>query len=298
MNATVHLLATLVLCTLLVRPLARARWVWRSPRTGILLWQMLLVTWVLCVVGAAFAIGLAPYGRDIPSAFGRWLGGGPRPAGFSAPHVSALVAGCAIGAGLVVTVVWSWVRVARIRRRHRDMLTLVAREDRRLPGVLILDHPLTVAYCLPGPRARVVLTSGALSALSRPELSAVLAHEQTHARERHDLVLLPFAALRRVLPASRLVAMVAEAVALLVEMRADEGACREQGAGSLARALRRFSRVAVDPPPGAIGIAGGGMDARLSRLNPGMGPLPLWLRWLVLVGGAVLVSTPLSFLAV
>lgn len=297
MNATLHLLVTLVLCTLLVRPLARARWVWRSPRTGILLWQMLLATWLLCAVGAAFAIGLSPYGRDIPSALGRWLAGGPRPAGFTASHVAVLVAGFAVTAGLVVALAWSWVRVARIRRRHRDLLTLVAREDAGLPGVLILDHPLTVAYCLPGRRARVVLSSGALSTLSRKEISAVLAHEHTHARERHDLVLLPFAVLRRLLPASRLVTTAAEAVALLVEMRADEGACQAQGAGTLAHALRRFSRAAVSPPPGAIGISGEGMAARLSRLNRGMAPLSPWLRWLVLTGGVVLVSTPLSFLA-
>jgi Zn-dependent protease with chaperone function len=298
MNATLHLVITFVLCTSLVRPLARARWVWRSPRTGILLWQMVLVTWVLCVVGAVFAVGLSPYGRDIPSALGRWLGGAPWPAGFTVPHVVALVAGFLLTGGLVVVLGWSWVRVARIRRRHRDLLALVAREDDRLPGVLVLDHPLTVAYCLPGRRAQVVFSSGALSTLSGQEVAAVLAHERTHARERHDLVLLPFAALRRALPASRLMGMAADAVALLVEMRADEGACRTQGAGSLAHALRRFSRVAVSPPPGAIGIADHGVDARLARLSHGVNPLPLWVRWLVLAGGVVLVSTPLSFLAV
>jgi Zn-dependent protease with chaperone function len=298
-NATLHLLLTFALCVLVARPLARARWVWRSPQTGILLWQMLTLTSVLCVVGAAFAVGLSPYGRDIPTALGRWLAGDRWPAGFTALHVAVLVVGCAVAVGLVVALVWSWVRVAGIRRRHRDMLSLVAREEADLPGVLILDHPLTVAYCLPGLRAQVVLSSGALSTLSRQEISAVLAHERTHARERHDLVLLPFTALRRLLPASRMVAMVAEAVALLVEMRADEGACRAQGAGSLAHALRRFSRVGIGPPPGAIGIADGGVDARLSRLGAeAVGPLPLWVRWLVLVSGVVLVSTPLSFLAV
>lgn len=294
MNATLHLLATLVLCSLLVRPLARARWVWRSPRTGILLWQMLMLTWVMCAVGAAFAIGLSPYGRDIPTALGHWLSG-TRPVGFTAVHLAGLGTGLTLSVGLVVALAWSWVRVARIRRRHRDLLALVAREDAELPGVLILDHPLTVAYCLPGLRAQVVLSSGALSTLSAREVSAVLAHERTHARERHDLVLLPFAALGRLLPRIRLVAVAAEAVALLVEMRADEGACRAHGAGSLAHALRR---VAVSPPPGAIGIADGGVDARLSRLSRGMNPLPLWTRWLVLVSGAVLVSTPLSFLVV
>lgn len=298
MNATLHLVITFLLCTLLVRPLARARWVWRSPRTGILLWQMWLTTWVLCVVGVAFAIGLSPYGRDIPSALGRWLGGDPHPAGFTASHVVVLVTGFLLAAGVVAVLVRSWVRVAGIRRRHRDVLALVAREDDGLPGVLILDHPLAVAYCLPGLRARVVFSSGALSTLSAREVSAVLAHERTHARERHDLVLLPFTAMRRVLPRSRLMTVAAEAVALLVEMRADQGACRTQGAGSLAHALRRFSRVAVGPPPGAIGITDSGVDARLSRLDREADPLPLWLRWLVLASGAVLVTTPLSFLAI
>jgi Zn-dependent protease with chaperone function len=295
MNATLHLLVTLMLCMLLVRPLARARWVWRSPRTGILLWQMLMLTWVLCVVGAAFAIGLSPYGRDIPTALGRWLGG-DSPSGFTALHVVVLVTGLVLTAGLVVALVWSWVRVVRIRRRHRDMLSLVAREDAGLPGVLILDHPLSVAYCLPGLRAQVVFSSGALSALTAPEVSAVLAHEQTHARERHDLVLLPFVALRRLLPRLRLVTMAAEAVALLVEMRADEGACRTHGPGALAHALRRFDP--VNAPPGAIGIADATMDARLSRLSSEVDPLPLWSRWLSLVSGVVLVSTPLSFLVI
>ncbi|OLF15502.1 M56 family metallopeptidase [Actinophytocola xanthii] len=297
MNATLHLLTTLLLCTALVRPLAAARWVWRSPRTGILLWQMLLLTWVLCAVGAVFAIGLSPYDPDIPTAVERLLAG-TRPAGLSPWHLAVVGAGLVLASVLLASLAWSWVRVLHTRRRHRQVLSLVAREESALPGVLILDHPLTVAYCLPGLRAQVVLSSGTLSALSPDEVAAVLAHEQTHARERHDLVLLPFAALRRLLPRSSLVAGAAEAVALLVEMRADEGACRARCAASLAAALRRFNLTAVAPPPGAIGMADGAVAARLSRLGSALRPLPLAVRWLVLVTGAVLVSTPLSFLVV
>ena len=65
---------------------------------------------------------------------------------------------------------------------------------------------------------------------------------------------MPFTALRRLLPKSRLIAMAAGTVTLLVEMRADEGACRNQSPASLAHALRRFRHAAVSPPPGAIGI--------------------------------------------
>jgi len=293
MSATLHLVVTFTLCAVSVRPLSRARWVWRSPRTGILLWQMLMLTLVLCAVGGAFAVGLAPFDEDIPIALGRFLGADPYPAGFTVTHVVALCAGAALTMALAGALAWSWVRAARVRRRHRQVLALVAREDSGLPGVLILDHPLAVAYCLPGLRARVVLSSGALAALSPAEVTAVLAHEQTHARERHDLVLLPFAALRRLLPRSRTVAGAADAVALLVEMRADEGACRDGDPGPLATALRRFS---LNPSAGALGIVNGPIAARLSRLGHDLPPLSWKVRWSALVSGVVLMSTPLSFL--
>lgn len=291
MNATLHLLVTMAVCLAVVRPLARARWVWRSPRTGILLWQLLGLTTVLCAVGAAFSFGLSPYDRDVPTAVHRWLTGAP--ARLDAPHVVSLFVGLGLTVALVAGLALSWLAMLRTRRRHRQVLALVAREDSAVPGVLILDHPLTVAYCLPGLRSRVVLSTGALRTLRRDELAAVLAHEQAHARERHDLVLLPFVTLRRLLPASRLTRRAADAVALLVEMRADEQACRSQRAGSLATALRRFAAVT---PPGTIGIADTAVRARLLRLSGTPAPLPFSLRALVVVTGLVLVSTPLSFL--
>ena len=85
----------------------------------------------------------------------------------------------------------------RARRRHRALLALIAREDPAVPGVRVLDHPSAAAYCVPGLRSQVVVSEGALKLLSADELTAVLAHEAAHVRERHDLVLLPFAALRR-----------------------------------------------------------------------------------------------------
>lgn len=72
MSPTLHLLVTLAICTGVVRPLARARWVWRAPRISIALWQMLAATWVLCAVGTLLAIGLSVYGSDIPTALARW----------------------------------------------------------------------------------------------------------------------------------------------------------------------------------------------------------------------------------
>lgn len=292
MTATLHLVVTLVLCTALVRPLARARWTWRSPRTAILLWQMLAATWVLCAVGAALAIGLSPYGRDIPTALAHWLDRAALPV----THAVVLSAGLGLALALVVAFVWSWLGVLRVRRRHRRMLSLVAREDAALPGVLVLDHPVAVAYCVPGLRSRIVLSAGALRTFGPEELAAVVAHERSHARERHDLVVLPFVALRRLLPRAGLAAVAADAVRLLVEMRADERACRSHGAGSLSAALRRFGGGAV--PRGSLGIMADAVEARLARLDRAARPLPLLLRWSLLLAGGVLVSTPLSFLVI
>lgn len=249
MTTEVHLVGTLAICLVVARPLAAARWVWRSPLTGILLWQMLALTVVLCVGGIAFLVS-------------PWLGS-------------------ALPAVLLAALAYRWWATLRARRRHRQVLSLVARSDAAVPGVLVLDHPLTVAYCVPGLRPHVVLSSGALATLRSDEVAAVLAHEQTHARERHDLVLLPF------LVVAPLCRFAADAVALLVEMRADQSAAPR----SLATALHRFTAVT---PPGALGMADAAVVARLQRLH--QDPLPTALCWLAVLVGLTLVSTPLSFL--
>ncbi|MEV1116026.1 M56 family metallopeptidase [Actinosynnema sp. NPDC049800] len=291
MNAALHLAATFVLCVAVAGPLARARWVWRAPRTGILLWQLLGLSWALSAVGLLLALGLAPYDAPIPVALGRWVDDAVR--GDVTPLAVLVVLGLLSALDLAIGLLWTWGSVLRVRRRHRDVLALVARRDDAAPGAFVLDHPHVVAYCVPGARSAVVLSSGALTALTRDQVDAVLGHEHAHGRERHDLVLLPFSALCSVLPRVRLVRSVARAVALLVEMRADESASLRHGAQPLAAALRRFG--SARPPEGALGAADVAVAARLVRLA-GLPPLPTALRWSALVGGLVLVSTPLSFL--
>ncbi|WP_367128085.1 M56 family metallopeptidase [Saccharothrix sp. HUAS TT1] len=291
MNAALHLAATLALCTAVAGPLARARWVWRAPRTGIVLWQLLGLAWALSVVGLLLALGLAPYDAPIPVALGRWAEDAVR--GAVTPLAVLVVLGLLSALDLVIGLFWTWWSVLKVRRRHRDVLALVARRDDAAPGALVLDHPHVVAYCVPGARSAVVLSSGALTALTRDQVDAVLGHEHAHGRERHDLVLLPFSALCSVLPGVRLVRSVARAVALLVEMRADESASLRHGAQSLAGALRRFG--SVRPPEGALGAADVAVEARLDRLA-GLPPLPAVLRWSALAGALVLLATPVTFL--
>lgn len=280
MSAALHLVVTLAICVVAARLLVRARWVWRAPGTGIALWQMLAATWVLSLAGVLITLGLDTYDAPIPQALAAWAS--DRLSTVAADVL--VVSGLAVLIAFVAVLVTSWCAVSRIRRRHRDVLALVGRTDEVAPGALVIDHPVAVAYCLPGTPSSVVLSTGALRSLSTAELHAVLAHERSHARERHDLALLPFVALRRYAP------RVADAVALLIEMRADERACREHSPEALASALHRFTAA---PPAGALGITAA--SARLHRIADRR-VVPGWLRWSALVSGLTLVSTPLSFL--
>jgi hypothetical protein len=192
--------------------------------------------------------------------------------------------------------------VLRDRRRHRALLTLLAHGDPKVPGALVVDHPAAAAYCVPGLRSRIVISAGALDLLDQAELAAVLAHERAHARERHDLVLLPFTALCRAFPWSWSAQRAYAAVALLIEMLADDHALRHRPARELVTALIRVGAAGpAGAPAGALAMAAGrpaesGVCARVERL---LTPAPgLSMPALVLVSGAAaaLVVVPVALL--
>ncbi|MCK9899322.1 peptidase M48 [Parafrankia colletiae] len=121
----------------------------------------------------------------------------------------------------------------------------------------ILDHPLAVAYCVPGVRhARVVVSEGLLRTLTPEELDAVLAHEEAHVNGRHDLVIQPFVAWERTFPFLRPAREATAAVSLLVEMLADDAAARRTSGRTLARALARLGVTRAPVPSGALGVTG------------------------------------------
>lgn len=93
-----------------------------------------------------------------------------------------------------------------------------------LAGVQVLDHRTAVAYCIPGLRPRIVVSSGVLKALEAEELTAVLAHERAHVRGHHDLVVQPFVAWQQAFPFLPAAGAALAAVDLLVEMLADDTA--------------------------------------------------------------------------
>ncbi|MGR6317172.1 M56 family metallopeptidase [Micromonospora soli] len=270
MAYAVHFAATILACWLTAQVLAASTWTWRAPRVAILCWQSVGLALGLSAMGVPIAVGLAAYDRPTGSALvalGNDLLHGHLPAGLGAVHLGLVGVGFGIGAVLLTTTVRSIHGSVRAQRRHRELLSLVARRDPTLPGALVLDHPSAAAYCLPGVKPRVVVSAGTLSLLDRAELEAVLTHERAHAQERHDLVLLPFTALRRALPWLRWVRHAHERVALLVEMRADDKARELHAEEPLAGALRRFAAAGHRiTPAGALGIGDRDLDVRVQRL--------------------------------
>ena len=164
----------------------------------------------------------------------------------------------------------------------------------------MVDSPAAAAYCVPGIRSRIVISAGTLALLDAAELAAVLAHERAHVRARHDLVLLPFSALGRAFPRSRLVRQAHATVALLVEMLADDRALRHRPARELATALLRVGASGAGHAPSgtlaAVTAPDGETVARVTRLLAPAPRLPALALALIWSTAAVLVAAPVALL--
>jgi len=294
--------------------LRQASWPRRSPAAAILLWQALGLAGGLAAVGALVGLGLPSGGTGVVRsvlhlliAFRADPAFRPGTAGILPAFLLALRLAC-LAAGLALLALLCWVLVAasvvavQARRRQRALLSLLAHGDPKVPGALVVDYPNAAAYCLPGLRSKIVVSVGTLELLGRGELAAVLAHERAHLRERHDLVLLPFTALRRAFPRSATCAEADRAVALLVEMLADDHALRARPARELVSALVRFGTAgACATPTGALAAvhgAEGEVAARVARLLQPVRPLPAGAVAAICLAAALLVAAPVALLLV
>ena len=276
--------------------LTRARWTWRTPHTAIALWQALGLAWGLASIGTLLSFGVAPYGQSVVVGVVRFV---QDPSAVSSFRVAAVAAGLTLTLLLVGVLLAALTTVVRARRRHRALLALVAHGDPEVPGTLVVDHPAAAAYCVPGVRSQVVISAGTMALLAPYELAAVLAHERAHARERHDLVLLPFSSLRRIFPQARIVARTLDAVELLIEMAADDRARRHRPAKELATALLRFAAAGAAPTPaGTLGLTDetNPIVVRVRRL---LAPEPLTRlsRGAMLAGATTVAVVPLILYA-
>jgi Zn-dependent protease with chaperone function len=296
-------------CIAAAEALAVARWPRRSPAAAILLWQALGLGWGLAAVGALIGIGAASgalggtgqhqagdtgvIGGAVTAVLSL-LRGQPTALTFlDVLQLACLMAGCALLGVLCWILIAASAAVLRARQRQRVLLRLLAHGDPKVPGALVVDHPAAAAYCLPGLRAAIVISAGTLDLLDDHELAAVLAHERAHVRERHDLVLLPFIALLRAFRWSRTAREANRAVALLVEMHADDRVRRHRPARELATALLRVGAAGGGlAPSGALAAAASATDgevtARVTRLlRP---PAGLGTGQLTLVGLAAVTA--------
>ena len=297
--------------------LPQASWPRRSPAAAILLWQALGLAAGLAAVGTLIGLAMPASRIGLVSSVLRAgallrAGGLFRLTGevsFGAaggvPMIVVAVRLACLTAGLFLLASLCWVLVAasvaalQARRRQRALLTLLAHGDPKVPGALVVDYPTAAAYCLPGLRSQIVVSVGTLRLLGRGELAAVLAHERAHLRERHDLVLLPFTALRRAFPRSATCTGAQRAVALLVEMLADDRALRGRPARELVSALVRFGTAGTCPAPaGALAAGEGEVAARVTRLLKPVRPLPAVAVLAICLSAALLVAAPVTLLLV
>ncbi|WP_343955235.1 M56 family metallopeptidase, partial [Nonomuraea longicatena] len=224
----------------------------------------------LGAVTAGLAAAVAPLAAAFPHGlhlFWHQVGDGLWLRGLGPAHRAAL----AWSAGLLAWLAWHAARaLARTlaeQRRHRLLVDVLAERDPEHDAYLLPGEE-PVAYCVPGLRARIVLSRGARARLGAAELDAVLAHERAHARGRHDLVLLPFVALAHAFPWLPAARAAREAVPVLLEMLADDRARRVHGDRVLARAIVEMVAPSPGPSsgPATPGLADTGVAWRVRRL--------------------------------
>ncbi|MFD9127518.1 M56 family metallopeptidase [Kitasatospora sp. NPDC059571] len=282
------LLLGLLLATVAPGRLARARWAEREPVLALLAWQCLVVAVLLCCVLAlllactaalpdlrTLVFAGAPHG--VEEAYG--LAGAE---GWGRLTATLL----ALGGVQTAVALTREVRSARALRgaRHAQLdhrapelpveLTDVRRTGERL---VVLENIRPEAWSLPGSKARLVVTTGALQQLTDRELAAVLSHERGHVRARHHWLAQCAEALATGFPGVGVFSAFRDQVGELVELAADDRAARKHGRITTALALAEINTgrgVFGSCPPQQLAQA----PRRVDRLLAGVPRLPVHHR--------------------
>lgn len=176
----------------------------------------------------------------------------------------ALLALPALGAaGFALMVLAETQRRRRATMRTSERLRTRA-EPHRVLGhrVLVVEDARPFALTLPRRHGGIVVSVGALQALRRDELAAVLAHEHAHLRQHHHLVTTTVASICRPLRWLPLMTAAEDALGHYLEIAADDAARRRVGTPALASALLALGEHA---PRGEDGRA---LDGALHALGP------------------------------
>ncbi|GAA4929773.1 M56 family metallopeptidase [Streptomyces coeruleoprunus] len=226
------------------RLLARADWVEREPIVALWVWQCVvaavLLSFALSMTFSAAAAWqavrghvFAPAPRAVVEAYAL---------GALGPWSAVLAVLLACGGVWTGAMLTQEVRRARARRR-RQRAELLVRAP-LLPGeepgagpLVLLEGDSPGAWWLPGTAPRLVITTAALRRLKGRQIDAVLAHEQGHARARHDWLLHCASALATGFPRIPVFAAFRDEMHRLVELAADDSASKRYGRLTIALAL-------------------------------------------------------------
>ncbi|WP_354639093.1 M56 family metallopeptidase [Kitasatospora camelliae] len=254
------LLSLLLLGTLLSTAvpgrLARARWAEREPVLALCAWQCLVVAVLLCCVLSLLLASAAA----LPGLRALLFQGAPQGVEEAYGLAGAEGWGRLSAAVLAAGGIWTALSLARevrsaraLRGRRNAQLDHRAPElPKELAGaagaapqwpraarerLVVLENVRPEAWSVPGPGARLVVTTGALQQLSDRELAAVLSHERGHVRARHHWLLQCAEALAGGFPGVEVFAAFRDQVGELVELAADDRAARRHGRVTTALAL-------------------------------------------------------------
>jgi hypothetical protein len=221
-------------------------------------------------------------------------------AGYAHPGGAAMAgAGAVLGLTVTGRVTWcaagTLARAALARRRHRGVLAVAGRHDRRL-GAVLVDHDEAAAWCLPGAGRQVVLTTAAVRALDDVQIAAVLAHERAHQRGRHHLLVGLAGSMAASFPRVRAFRQGHEQVARLAELLADDAAAAASPRLKVAEALLALAAPAP-ADAAALGAGGSATGARVRRLIAAPAPIGRARTVAGMLTVAALAAFPLVLLA-
>lgn len=270
--------------------LRRRRWVDREPRLGILAWQAAGLA-LLSSLALLAVLTLAPV-TDVRLDLVHLM---HACRAVLTSHDSAAVDVALIAGGLAVLAVvfrigWRQARATtRARRQQRVLIDLLTTPLRgSVPRARLLEHETPLAYCVPGRRSRIVVTTGARDALAPDGLEVVLRHEQAHLRGRHHLVLLWSRVLGTALPLPVFRTADSE-TAQLVEMLADDAVPNPADRRLLAHAVLALGGPS---PVGALAAGDTGAQRRVARLLRDPPALSRAGRWAAVGFSVALVALP------
>jgi bla regulator protein blaR1 len=249
---------------MLAPAILRGPWAARSPRLAMTLWLVLPASW-LAAIALAIVAATAPLPLTWPTSP---RGSSPVLAGQAVPGGQAIaIAGLLVAAAVVLRAAGCAAReLHRGRRDRREHAALVDATGRPgdEPDVAIVDQDAPAVYCLPRGRHQIVVSAGALAALTPGQLRAVLAHERAHLRRRHHVILALATSLARAFPRVPLLCQAQQQLAVLAEMTADDAAIRHHRRDDLAAALVVLATAGARPAT----LAASGPEAivRLQRI--------------------------------